>query len=110
MERLLIQFLGLVLIVTGIYFLCQNIVLASGFYGFPAMSSILLIMAGIWLLIFARRQTGNLGWILLTIGIILVFLNGRAILKPTSLINFIVAFTAFSVGFNLFNSRGRIRF
>jgi hypothetical protein len=110
MDRFLIQFLGLILVFTGIYFLGRNIVLVSSFYGFPAMSFILFIMAGILLLIFARRQTGNFGWALLTIGIILVFLNGRAVLQPISLINFVVAFTAFAVGFKLFNSRGIIRF
>ncbi len=43
-------------------------------------------------LLFFSRQTGNLGWVLLGIGVVLVFLSGGVILKPTSLWSFKVAF------------------
>ncbi|MFN6530651.1 hypothetical protein [Nostoc sp. ChiSLP03a] len=50
-----------------------------------------------------------LGWIFLGIGIVLVFLSGGVILQPTSLWNFIVAFTALAAGYKLLNE-GRINF
>lgn len=66
-------------------------------------------MSGVFALIFFRRETGNFGWILLGIGIVLVFLSGGVILKPTSLWNFLVAFTTLAAGYKLLNE-GRINF
>lgn len=66
-------------------------------------------MGGIISLIFFRRQTGNLGWILLGIGIVLVFLSGGVILRPISLWNFFISFTALVVGYKLINESG-VRF
>ncbi|AFY99516.1 hypothetical protein [Calothrix sp. PCC 6303] len=114
MTSLLIKFIGLILFITGIYFLGQNIIFTTGYYsyfyrGLPATGSVLALMSGILSLVFFRPQTGNLGWILLGIGIVLVFLSGGVILKPTSLWNFLVAFTALAVGYQLL-SRGRINF
>lgn len=114
MGRLLIKLIGLILLLTGIYFFGQNIIFASGYYSYfyrsiPATGSVLAIMAGVFLLVFFRRETGNLGWILLSIGIVLVFLSGGVILRPTSLWNFFIAFTALVVGYKLLNE-GRMNF
>ncbi|QSJ14796.1 hypothetical protein JYQ62_23240 [Nostoc sp. UHCC 0702] len=114
MGNLLIKVIGLILLITGIYFLGQNIIFASGYYSYfyrslPATGSVLAIMAGVFALVFFRRETGNLGWILLSIGIVLVFLSGGVILRPTSLWNFLIAFTGLAVGYKLLN-QGRIRF
>jgi hypothetical protein len=114
MYRLLIKLTGLILLFTGLYFLGKNIIFASGYYSYfyrslPATGSVLAIMGGVFSLVFFRRQTGNLGFILLSIGIVLVFLSGGVILQPTSLWNFLVSFTALAVGYKLLNE-GRINF
>jgi len=114
MARLLIKLLGLILLFVGLYFFGQNIIFVSGYYSFfyrslPATGSVLAIMAGIFALIFFPRETGNFGWILLGIGIVLVFLSGGVILKPTSLWSFCVAFTALTAGYKLL-TQGRINF
>ncbi|MEH2148071.1 hypothetical protein [Nostoc sp.] len=114
MGRLLIKLIGLILLFTGLYFFGQNIIFVSGYYSYfyrslPATTSVLATMAGIFALAFFRRETGNLGWIFLGIGIVLIFLSGGVILKPTSLWNFIIAFTALATGYKLL-SEGRINF
>ncbi|NDJ20794.1 hypothetical protein GS682_03875 [Nostoc sp. B(2019)] len=114
MSRLLIKLIGLILILTGIYFFGQNIIFVSGYYtifsrSLPATVSVLATMAGSLILVFFRREASNLGWILLGVGIVLVFLSGGVILRPTSLWNFFVAFTALAAGYKLLNE-GRINF
>jgi hypothetical protein len=112
------QLLGIALFVLGIYFLGQDIIFASSYYPYrwpyvlrdiPAFGSVLGIMCGIICLMFFSRQTGKLGWILLGFGVVLVFLSGGVILKPTSLWKFCVAFATLAGGFQLM-SQGRIRF
>ncbi len=108
------RLLGIALLVLGIYFLGQNIIFATHYYpslwrDIPAGGSVLSIMGGTIALLFFPRQTGNLGWILLGLGAVLVFLSGGVILKPTSLWKFFIAFAAFAGGFQLI-SQGRIRF
>lgn len=114
MSRLLIKIIGLVLLLIGIYYLSQNIIFASTYYGYfyrglPAGGSVLAIISGVLTLVFFHRQTGNLGWILLIIGIVLVFLSGGVFFKPTSLWNFLVSFGTIAVGYKLLN-QGRINF
>ncbi len=114
MMRLLIKLIGLCLLFTGLYFFGQNIIFASGYYSYfyrsvPATGSVLAIMAGVLTLIFYRRETGKLGWILLAIGIVLGLFSGGVILRPTSLWNFVIAFTAFAAGYKLL-TEGRINF
>lgn len=108
------KLLGILFLVAGIYFLGQNIMFSTYYSPFfwrnlPAMSSVLAIMGGVVSLIVFPRQTGKLGWILLTAGVILVFLTGGVFLKPTSLWNFLVAFAAIAVGYKLLFTR-RFRF
>lgn len=108
------RLLGIALLILGIYFLGQNIIFATHYYPYswreiPASGSVLAIMGGVISLIFFPRQTGNLGWILLGIGAVLVFLSGGVILKPTSLWNFFIAFAALAGGFKLI-TQGRLRF
>lgn len=114
MGRLLIKIIGLILLLIGIYYLGQNIIFTSTYYRYfyqslPAVGSVLAIISGVSALVFFRRQTGNFGWILLTIGIVLVFLSGGVILKPTSLWNFFISFGTIAVGYKLIN-QGRINF
>jgi hypothetical protein len=105
---------GLLFIVAGIYFLGQNIMFSTYYSPFfwrslPAMGSILSLMGGTIALIFFPRQTGIWGWLLITLGVILVFLSGGVFLKPTSLWNFLVAFASIAVGWRLMLAR-RLRF
>lgn len=67
------------------------------------------MMGGVVSLLCFRRQTGNWGWGLLIFGVVLVFLSGGVMLKPTSLWNFLIAFTALISGFKLL-TEGRLRF
>ena len=108
------RILGILLLLVGIYFLGKDIVFASHYYlGFwrdiPATGSVLAIMSGIITLLFFREVTGNFGWVLLMLGIVLVFLSGGVILKPTSLWNFFLAFVAMIGGYQLI-VQGRFRF
>lgn len=114
MIGLSIRVIGFLLLLTGIYFLGQNIIFASHIYPYywrnlPAMGSVLATAIGVICLVFFRRETGNFGAILLGIGIVLVFISGGVLLKPTSLWNFFVGFAALAGGYKLLNE-GRIRF
>jgi hypothetical protein len=106
--------LGLALIITSMYFLGQNIVFTSHYYsywwqGTPAAASVLTILAGIGSLTLWRQTIGRWGWILIAIGIALVFVSGSVVLQPTSLWTFCVSMLAFASGYQLI-TRGRIRF
>ncbi|MBC1236048.1 hypothetical protein [Nostoc sp. 2RC] len=113
MARLWIKLIGLILLFTGLYFFTQNIIFVAGYYSFsrslPATASVLAMMAGTFTLVFFHREASNLGWILLGVGVVLVFLSGGVIFRSTSLWNLLVAFTALAVGYKLFN-QGRINF
>jgi hypothetical protein len=113
MTRFLIKLVGLFLVMAGIYFLGQNISFSTYSYGFwqllPARASVLCLMGGALSLVFFRRETGQFGWILLVLGIVLVFLSGGVFLKPTSLWDFLVAFTAIASGYKLL-TEGRVSF
>jgi hypothetical protein len=84
------KFIGLVLIVASIYFLGRDIMfVTTSYYSWwhktAATGSVIALLAGISSLTFWRRQTGHFGWIFIALGIILVFLSGGVILRPTSL-------------------------
>ncbi|MDX2230451.1 MAG: hypothetical protein NW220_12490 [Leptolyngbyaceae cyanobacterium bins.349] len=106
--------IGILFLLAGIYFLGQNIVFSTYYAPFfwrnlPAMGSVLAIVSGIVSLIWFPRQTGSLGWILIIVGILLVFLSGGVLLKPTSLWSFFISFTAIAAGSKLLLTR-RFRF
>jgi hypothetical protein len=108
------RLIGFLLLLAGIYFLGQNIVFSTFYSPFfwrnlPAMGSVLCIMGGVTSLIVFPRQTGSWGWVLLILGIVLVFLSGGVLLKPTSLWNFMIAFAALISGYRLM-TEGRLRF
>lgn len=112
--RALIKLIGLALVIAGIYFLSRNIMLTTvrgPFFwrGIAAYGSVLLTMGGIMSLLFLPRRQKQTGWIMLIAGIILVFLSSRAVLSPTSLWNFMLAFAAFAGGYRMMTS-GRISF
>jgi hypothetical protein len=104
---------GIALMIASVYFLGQNIIFTNHYYsswwqGMPATASVLALLAGICSLTIWRQTIGNFGWILIAVGIILVFVNGGVILRPTSLWTFCVAMLSFISGYQLL-TRGRIR-
>ncbi|WP_198288398.1 hypothetical protein [Chamaesiphon minutus] len=105
------RFIGLALIIASIYFLGRDIMFVTIYYSWwhktSATVSVLALLAGISSLTFWRRQTGNFGWIFIALGIILVFLSGGVILKPTSLWTFCIAMLSFASGYQLL-TRGKI--
>jgi hypothetical protein len=106
--------LGLGLIIVSIYFLGQNIIFTTQNYydwghKISATGSVLCISAGVGALTFWRQQMGQFGWVLVAIGIVLVFLSGGVILRPTSLWTFFVAMLSFASGYQLL-TKGRMRF
>jgi hypothetical protein len=112
------KLLGTALFIIGVYFLGQDIIFTSSYYphawpyfwrDIPAGGSVLAIMGGVICLLFFPRQTGTFGWILLGFGVVLVFLSGGVILKPTSLWKFFVSFIALASGVQLI-TQGRVRF
>jgi len=108
------QLFGIVLLLAGLYFLGQNIMFSTSYSPYfwrslPAQGSVLAIMGGVISLLVFPRQTGKFGWVLLIFGVVLVFLSGGIMLKPTSLWNFLIAFTALVSGFKLL-TEGRLRF
>ncbi|MDX2212425.1 MAG: hypothetical protein SFY66_03970 [Oculatellaceae cyanobacterium bins.114] len=60
-------------------------------------------------MIFDRRSFKETGWLLVGTGIVLVFLSGGVILRPTSLWTFFLAFVAMMAGFKLITT-GRVDF
>jgi hypothetical protein len=106
--------LGLALIIVSIYFLGQNIVFTTHYYydwghKISAVGSVLCLVAGVCSLTLWRRQIGQLAWVFVAIGIILVFLSSGVILRPTSLWTFFVAMLSFASGYQLL-TKGRMRF
>jgi uncharacterized membrane protein HdeD (DUF308 family) len=108
------ELFGIVLLLAGLYFLGQNIMFSTSYSPYfwrslPAQGSVLALMGGVISLLVFPRQTGKFGWVLLIFGVVLVFLSGGIMLKPTSLWNFLIAFTALVSGFKLL-TEGRLRF
>ncbi|MBE9125519.1 MULTISPECIES: hypothetical protein [unclassified Coleofasciculus] len=112
--RLLIKLVGLALVFAGIYFLGQNIFFTTQISPYwwrdiSATGSVLAILAGLVSLLFFRRETGGFGWILVILGIVLVFISGSVILKPTSLWYFFLSFASVFAGLQLIRT-GRFNF
>lgn len=114
MSRLLIKLIGVFLLLFGVYYLGQDIIFTTRFFpsfgrSMPAAGSVLAITGGVIALVFFRRQAGNLGWFLLALGIVLVFLSGGVLLQATTLWKLFIGLVALAVGYKLL-SEGRIRF
>lgn len=112
--RFFSKLIGLALVLVGIYFLGQNIFFATQvsrywYRDISATGSVLALVSGILTLLFAGRGARETGWILVGLGIILVFLSGGVILRPTSLWTFFLAFVALVGGVRLITT-GRIDF
>ncbi|AFZ14713.1 hypothetical protein Cri9333_3904 [Crinalium epipsammum PCC 9333] len=112
--RFLNKLMGLALILTGIYFLGQNIIFTTHtsrywWRDIPAGGSVICILGGILILLLAGREARDTGWILVGLGIVLVFLSGGVLLQPTSLWTFFLSFFSMIGGYKLL-TRGRLDF
>ncbi|MFB2981225.1 hypothetical protein [Microseira sp. BLCC-F43] len=110
--RLLTKLVGLVLLIVGVYFVGQNIIFTTQVSPFwwsdlSAAGSVLAITTGIISLLFFRRIVGDLGWGLVILGILLIFVSGRVVLLPTSLWYFFLSFVSLIAGFRLITT-GRL--
>jgi hypothetical protein len=110
--KFLLRMLGFGCLIWGIYFLGQNIVFTTNAYPYwwrsiAADASVIALMVGVMMLVFLPRGEKNLGWISVTVGIVLVFLSSRAILNPTSLWHFLLSFTLITCGYQLLTT-GRL--
>ncbi len=108
------KLIGLALLIIGIYYLGQNIIFTSQtsiywWRDISAAGSVISLISGIIAIFFFPRNFGNLGWVLVGVGIALVFVSGRVILRPTSLWYFFLSFSAMTAGFQLIRT-GRINF
>ncbi len=104
---ILTRFLGLALLLGGVAFLASSVVLGTFHLMYlPASGSLLLCIAGILAL---TKLHASWGWILITVGIVIAFASGGIIITSTSLLSFMLAFGALSMGYQLFTS-GRVRF
>jgi hypothetical protein len=111
--RLFGKLIGLLLILAGIYFLGQNIIFTTQVATYwwrdlSASGSVISILAGLLILLYGDRSLREMGWILVGLGIVLVFVSGKVILRPTSLWTFFLAFASLIGGFQLITT-GRIR-
>ncbi len=112
MVRLLIKLVGLALVMGGVYLLGQNIYFvtnASPYWwrGVAADGSILFLTFGV-LLFFTMPNEGKfLGAGAIAIGILLVFMSSRAVLRPTTLWHFVGSLACFVGGYQLIRT-GRL--
>jgi hypothetical protein len=98
------NFLGLALMLGGLAFLSSSVVLGTFTIMYlPAMGSVLLVIAGVLTLTYGRANR-NLGWILITVGVVMAFLSGGIVLQSMTLLSFLLAFGAISAGYQLFTA------
>ena len=98
------KLVGLALMLGGIAFLSSSVILGTlSIMYLPAMGSVLLVIAGVLTLTYGRANR-NLGWILITIGVVMAFLSGGIVLQSMTLLSFLLAFGAISAGYQLFTA------
>lgn len=110
--RLILRLIGLALLLLGIYFLGQNIYFSTHSYpywwrGIAADASILSLTIGTLLFFILPRSNRDFSFIVIAIGILLIFVSSRAILTPTSLWQFVLSLASFIGGYRLFTT-GRL--
>ncbi|HEY9612606.1 FHA domain-containing protein, partial [Allocoleopsis sp.] len=98
------KLVGLALMLGGLAFLSYSVVLGTfTILYLPAMGSVLLVIAGVLTLTYGRANR-NLGWILITVGVVMAFLSGGIVLQSMTLLSFLLAFGAISAGYQLFTA------
>ena len=110
--RLLIKLIGFALLLWSVYLLGHNIFFTTNvspywWRGIAADASVVFLAMGVLVLVFLPDEFKQIGWILTAIGILSVFMSSRAILNPTSLWEFFIAFIVMALGYKMF-STGRV--
>jgi len=104
--KIITSLIGLALIILGIYFLGKNILFTTDVYpywwrGISADASVLFLTSGVISLFALPKNSKSLGWILIGISILLIFVSSRAILQPTSLWQFFLSLVSLTSGYKL---------
>lgn len=98
------KFIGLAFMLGGLAFLSSSVVLGTFTIMYlPAMGSVLLVIAGVLTLTYGRANR-NLGWILITVGVVMAFASGGIVLQSMTLLSFLLAFGAIYAGYQLFTA------
>ena len=110
--RPFIKLIGFCLLMFSIYLLGHNILFTTNvspywWRGVAADASVFFLAIGVLSLVFLPNEFKEIGWISTAIGILSVFISSRAILNPTSLWEFFLAFMVMAIGYKLF-STGRV--
>jgi hypothetical protein len=103
------KLIGLVLMIMGIYFLGNNIVLYGGSYhygwnGIAANAAVLCLIGGVFSLMLLPRKAKSTGWLLIGLGIISVFVSGFLFLNPITLWQFLGSLVMLILGFKLYQN------
>ena len=111
--RFLSFLVGCILMVLAIYLLGKNIIFTTNIYpyfwrGIAADGSVLSLTLGVIGLFSFPGNLKSLGWVLIGLGILLVFVSSRAILNPTSLWEFFLSVVSFVAGYQLLRT-GNLR-
>ena len=106
------KFLGIVLVLLGIYLVGQNIIFSTRYaYGWwrdiSAAFSVVALCAGVLILVYGRSTLRSAGWILVALGAVSVVFSGGVFLRPMSLWQFLLALMSMASGFQLLTT-GRI--
>lgn len=112
--RWISKLIGLALLLVGIYFLGQNIIFTTRLAAYwwrdiSAAGSVVAIVAGVLMLFYGGRSIRETGWLLVGLGILLVFVSGGVILRPTSLWTFFLSLLSLTGGYQLLTA-GRLNF
>jgi hypothetical protein len=98
---------GIALMLLSFYFLGQNIMFTSSigrywWIDISAAGAVITLFLGVLSLVFGGRELKALGWLLLFIAALLIFVSAGVILKPTSLWDFFLAVASMVCGWSLF--------
>ncbi|HEY9658267.1 MAG TPA: hypothetical protein V6C65_07430 [Allocoleopsis sp.] len=112
--RWMSKLIGLALLLVGVYFLGQNIIFTTRLALFwwrdiSAAGSVIAMVTGILLLFYGGRGVRETGWLLVGLGILLVFVSGGVILRPTSLWTLFLSLISLTGGYQLLTT-GRLNF
>lgn len=108
----ILKLAGIALMLLSLYFLGQNIMFTSSigrywWIDISAAGAVVTLFVGVLTLIFGNRDLKVLGWGLLFLAVLLVFVSAGIVLKPTSLWDFFLAVMSMVCGWSLFRS-GRL--
>ncbi|MEL6813792.1 MAG: hypothetical protein AAFP03_03140 [Cyanobacteria bacterium J06598_3] len=110
--RAFIKLIGFCFLMWSVYLLGHNIFFTTNvspywWRGIAADASVICLAIGVLSLVFLPREFKEIGWVSTGLGILLVFVSIRAILNPTSLWEFFLAFGVMAIGYKMF-STGRV--